>query len=51
VEAQCNKCELPSNHFFYCILLLFYFICTSANQFDIFFYIKLLICITEPYYL
>jgi len=25
VEAHCNKCELPSNHFLYCILLLFYF--------------------------
>jgi len=33
VEAQCNKCELPSNHFLYCILLLFYFICTLATQF------------------
>jgi len=36
VEAQCNKCELPSNHLLYCILLLFYFICTLATQFHIF---------------
>jgi hypothetical protein len=36
VETQCNKCELPSNHFFYCIPLLFYFICTLATQFHIF---------------
>ena len=35
VEAQCNKCELPSNHFLCCVLLLFYFICTLATQFHI----------------
>jgi len=35
VEACCNKCELPTNHFLYCIPLLFYFICTLDTQFHI----------------